>query len=459
MHTTRTKRWLTLYVVSVTLTGLALLGRALPSVRENPLVFAGLLLLASALSALKIHVPLARGWATMSTSFAALFVAMLTMGVAPALVIAAVSGWVQSAFHSKTRSPLWRHLFNSMMLVLSVAAAGAAFGLLGGQLGGLGLRIAISPLIGATAAYFLANSLIVSTAVAVSTGQPVWRCWHDNFLWTAPGYFLTAAVVYLAALVAREDDSWPIVLFVLLPVAFIYHAYKVYFGRLHDEQKRVQAMADLHASAREDLASEKERLAVTLRSIGDGVITTDLQGRVTMLNVVAEQLTGRTQDRAIGRAIDDVLCLWDPEGTTVQEVPVLRILETGRMPESEANASLIAPDGARLSVILTGRADVRRRGPEGRRGDGRPRHHRERAADPGTGPRQQAGVARRAGRRHRPRLQQRADGRGRQHRPGAQRRNAVARDGDLARRSRTRLPAGTDPHPPAADLLARRRSR
>ena len=338
---------------SVTLAGLALLAWALPSVRDNPFVVAGLLALAAALSALKIHVPLARGWATMSTSFAALFVAMLTTGVGPALVIAAVSGWVQSAFHSKTRSPLWRHLFNSMMLVLSVGAAGSTFILLGGQLGDIGQALDIGPLIGATAAYFLTNSLIVSTAVAVSTGQPLWRCWHDNFLWTAPGYFLTAGVVSLATLVASAG-KWGVVLFVLVPVAFIYHSYKVYFGRLHDEQKRVQAMADLHASAREDLAAEKERLAVTLRSIGDAVITTDLQGRVTMLNIVAEELTGRTQDKAIGRAIDDVLCLWDPEGATVQEVPIARILDTGRMPDAETNASLIAPDGARLSVNLTG---------------------------------------------------------------------------------------------------------
>ena len=353
MHTTRTQRWLTLYVSSVTLAGLALLAWALPSVRENPFVVAGLLALAAALSALKIHVPLARGWATMSTSFAALFVAMLTTGFGPALVIAAVSGWVQSAFHSKTRSPLWRHLFNSMMLVLSVGAAGSTFLLLGGRLGGIGQALDIGPLIGATAAYFLTNSLIVSTAVAVSTGQPLWRCWHDNFLWTAPGYFLTAGVVSLATLVASEG-KWGVVLFVLVPVAFIYHSYKVYFGRLHDEQKAVQAMADLHASAREDLAAEKERLAVTLRSIGDAVITTDLQGQVTMLNIVAEELTGRSQEKAIGRAIDDVLCLWDPEGATVQEVPIARILETGRMPEAETNASLIAPDGARLSVNLTG---------------------------------------------------------------------------------------------------------
>ena len=280
---------------------------------------------------------------------------MLTTGFSSALVIAAVSGWVQSAFHSKTRSPLWRHLFNSMMLVLSVGAAGSAFVLLGGNLGRIDQRIAIGPLVGATAAYFLTNSLIVSTAVAVSTGQKLWRCWHDNFLWTAPGYFLTAAVVSLASLVAQYK-AWDLVLFVLVPVGFIYHSYTVYFGRLHEEQTRVQAMADLHASAREDLAAEKERLAVTLRSIGDAVITTDLQGRVTMLNVVAEQLTGREQDNAIAKSIDDVLCLWNPEGTTVQEVPIARILETGRMPEAEANASLIDADGTRLSVNLTGAA-------------------------------------------------------------------------------------------------------
>ena len=353
MPETRTQRWLTLYVSSVTLAGLALLVRALPSVRENPFVVAGLLALAAALSALKIHVPLARGWATMSISFAALFVAMLTTGVGPALVIAAVSGWVQSAFHSKTRSPLWRHLFNSMMLVLSVGAAGKTFLLLGGHFGDISQALDIGPLIGATAAYFLTNSLIVSTAIAVSTGQRLWRCWHDNFLWTAPGYFLTAGVVSLAALIFSVGN-WGVVLFILVPVGFIYHSYKVYFGRLQDEQKRVQAMADLHAAARDDLAAEKERLAVTLRSIGDAVITTDLQGQVTMLNVVAEELTGRTQAKAIGRSIDDVLCLWDPEGVTVQEVPIARILDAGRMPDAETNGSLIAPDGSRLSVNLTG---------------------------------------------------------------------------------------------------------
>jgi two-component system, cell cycle sensor histidine kinase and response regulator CckA len=137
-------------------------------------------------------------------------------------------------------------------------------------------------------------------------------------------------------------------------VAFIYHAYKLYFGRLTEEQQRVQAMADLHAAAREDLAAEKERLAVTLRSIADAVITTDLQGRVTMLNNVAELMTGRTQGAAVGRTIDDVLCLWNAEGTRIQDVPMDRILVDGRVPDEDQSATLVLGDGTRLSVNLTG---------------------------------------------------------------------------------------------------------
>ena len=50
--------------------------------------------------------------------------------------------------------------------------------------------------------------------------------------------------------------------------------------------------------AETSLAEEKERLAVTLRSIGDGVITTDDRGRVTMVNLVAET---RSEERRVGK--------------------------------------------------------------------------------------------------------------------------------------------------------------
>ncbi len=57
------------------------------------------------------------------------------------------------------------------------------------------------------------------------------------------------------------------------------------------------------------LAAEKEQLAVTLRSIGDGVITTDENARVVLMNKAAESLTGWRQDEALGRPLSEVFAL------------------------------------------------------------------------------------------------------------------------------------------------------
>jgi len=54
------------------------------------------------------------------------------------------------------------------------------------------------------------------------------------------------------------------------------------------------------------LASEKELLAVTLRSIGDGVIATDIEKKITLINNVAEFLTGWTRDEAEGKPLSDI---------------------------------------------------------------------------------------------------------------------------------------------------------
>jgi PAS domain S-box-containing protein len=61
------------------------------------------------------------------------------------------------------------------------------------------------------------------------------------------------------------------------------------------------------------LEAEKERLLVTLRSIGDGVIATDSAGRIQLLNRAAEKLTGWVQYEALGRALDEVFVLLDSE--------------------------------------------------------------------------------------------------------------------------------------------------
>ena len=58
--------------------------------------------------------------------------------------------------------------------------------------------------------------------------------------------------------------------------------------------------------AEEELRKQSEWLRTTLASIGDGVITTDAQGRVSFMNAVAEALTGWPQADAFGRVLTEV---------------------------------------------------------------------------------------------------------------------------------------------------------
>src|SRR5262249_21504547 len=80
----------------------------------------------------------------------------------------------------------------------------------------------------------------------------------------------------------------------------------VLLNRVDGERYReaaARAMAEEVAAA---TAVSEERLRVTLQSIGDGVVTTDDRGRVTMLNDVAQALTDWTEREARGRQIEDV---------------------------------------------------------------------------------------------------------------------------------------------------------
>lgn len=81
--------------------------------------------------------------------------------------------------------------------------------------------------------------------------------------------------------------------------------------------------------AEDSLASEKEQLAVTLRSIGDGVITTDTQGKIVLVNKVAEYLTGWAQEEAIGRQLSQVFHIVNERTRERLENPVDKVLDSG----------------------------------------------------------------------------------------------------------------------------------
>ncbi len=85
--------------------------------------------------------------------------------------------------------------------------------------------------------------------------------------------------------------------------------------------------------AAEALAEEKERLLVTLRSIGDGVITTDVNGRIILMNRSAELLIQTTQDEALGKPIHEVLKLTSEKNDEIIDYPVDKVLRTNRIAE------------------------------------------------------------------------------------------------------------------------------
>lgn len=108
------------------------------------------------------------------------------------------------------------------------------------------------------------------------------------------------------------------------------------------------------ARVEESLASEKERLAVTLRSIGDGVITTDIDGRIVLLNNVAEALTGWRQAEAVGKPLSEVFHIISEKTGQVCESPVENALRTGSIIELANHTVLIARDGTRRIIADSG---------------------------------------------------------------------------------------------------------
>ncbi len=104
--------------------------------------------------------------------------------------------------------------------------------------------------------------------------------------------------------------------------------------------------------AQQQLAEEKEQLATTLRSIGEAVATTDVRGCVALLNGVAEQLTGWTQQEAAGRPFAEVLQL--SRGAVSRPCPeeVTGVLRSGEVVELAKDVTLRSRNGRECALKL-----------------------------------------------------------------------------------------------------------
>jgi PAS domain S-box-containing protein len=100
----------------------------------------------------------------------------------------------------------------------------------------------------------------------------------------------------------------------------------------------------------QQLAQERERLLVTLRSIGDGVVVTDLNGNIQLMNRIAEEITGWSMQESQNRQVEDVLKLVDGHTGEPLANPVRRVLDSQMMENISGNVALLSRSGQQIAI-------------------------------------------------------------------------------------------------------------
>ena len=134
------------------------------------------------------------------------------------------------------------------------------------------------------------------------------------------------------------------------------------FDPAHPKKRVIATITDITEKKRllGELFQDKELLHVTLMSIGDGVICTDPQGRITLMNNTAEELTGWKKEEALGRPLSEVFYIVNELTKQRCDDPVKKVLETGRVVGLANHTVLISKDG-KERVLADSGAPIRDR--------------------------------------------------------------------------------------------------
>ncbi len=122
-------------------------------------------------------------------------------------------------------------------------------------------------------------------------------------------------------------------------------------------EARIQELGNEISTRKEvekNLATESERLRATVQSMDDAVLAVDTEGRLVLMNRVAEQLTGRPRDEAIGRPVREILTLSTLEVNGEQVDPLTWLQDENQDRQSFMDLQLSVPDGEDRIVSISG---------------------------------------------------------------------------------------------------------
>jgi PAS domain S-box-containing protein len=187
-------------------------------------------------------------------------------------------------------------------------------------------------------------------------------------LWGAPSLLFLAAVI-LATATAGPGPGLLAGLLSALAMNCVVHEPPFAFGFGSRDLFRVAVfllvvwlvvrITSDRQQALDAVRAERERLRTTLASIGDAVIATDAEGRVTFINPVAQALTGQTEAEAAGRPLGEVFQVLDESTRKLLESPVPRMMRHGATTVLADHSLLVARGGTESPVVVTA-APIRR---------------------------------------------------------------------------------------------------
>jgi PAS domain S-box-containing protein len=134
-----------------------------------------------------------------------------------------------------------------------------------------------------------------------------------------------------------------------LRAAAVKNAESIFIARQRAERELLAAKEALERKT-EELQQQREWFEVTLSSIGDAVITTDVQGKVTYLNPAAESMTGWTSAQARGEPLERVFNIINEDTRQTVENPISKVLQTGKVVGLVNHTALIDKHGTVIPI-------------------------------------------------------------------------------------------------------------
>src|ERR1035438_2277550 len=213
---------------------------------ENPLKFFCYLVIALAASRLKVNLPGITG--AMSVNFLFLLLGVLELSL-PETIAMGCAGVVVQCLDRDRLNPL-QIAFNLCSTALAVAVTFATYRY---SLSHSAVNNPSTSLFLAASVYFVANTLPVAAVISLTERRSLRKIWSECYFWSFPYYLVGAGVVGTRSWLHGFTD-WQTSLLTLPVVYLIYRSYRLYLGKLADEKRHVEEMADLHMRTIEALA-------------------------------------------------------------------------------------------------------------------------------------------------------------------------------------------------------------